>query len=87
MDESLFAKNGLTLEYQHYAPKPYPQRHAGGFVPDLSVIDLLANLGPSSMNFIKSCSVTSGEAKDGHSDPKSAEVSSATTELLEKNAT
>jgi hypothetical protein len=87
MDEALFAKNGLTLEYQHYAPKPYPQRHAGGFVPDLSVIDLLANLGPNSMDFIKSCSVNPGESKDGHSDPKSTEMSSGPAELLEKNAT
>lgn len=55
MDESLFKKNGLTLEYQVYSPSPYPQRSAGSFVPDLSIIDMLANLGPGSMDFVTEC--------------------------------
>jgi hypothetical protein len=54
MEESLFAKNGLTLEYQSYSPSPYPQRLSHSFVPDLSIIDALANLGPSTMGFIAS---------------------------------
>jgi hypothetical protein len=28
---------------------------SGSFVPDLSIIDMLANLGPSSMGFITEC--------------------------------
>jgi hypothetical protein len=52
MDESLFGKNGITLEYQAYSPAEYPQRMSDSFVPDLSIIDTLANLGPSTMGFI-----------------------------------
>ena len=51
MDESLFQRNGLTLEYQAYAASPYPQRLSSSFVPDLSIIDMLANLGPATHGF------------------------------------
>jgi WbqC-like protein family len=56
MDESLFPRNGLTLEYQAYTPVPYPQGTSSSFVPDLSIIDMLANLGPSSMQVISESS-------------------------------
>jgi hypothetical protein len=46
MDESLFSSSGIRLVYQGYAPKPYPQRFVTRFVPDLSVLDMLFNLGP-----------------------------------------
>jgi len=52
MDESLFGKNGIALEYQAYSPAEYPQRMSTSFVPDLSIIDMLANLGPDTMGFI-----------------------------------
>jgi WbqC-like protein len=55
MDEPLFQRNDLKLEYQAYSPSPYPQRMSGSFVPDLSILDMLANLGPSSMGFITEC--------------------------------
>jgi WbqC-like protein family len=52
MDEPLFYKNGISIQYQSYAPAPYPQRFSGAFVPDLSILDMLANVGPESANVI-----------------------------------
>jgi hypothetical protein len=52
LDEGLFEKSGIRLVYQTYAPKPYPQRFSKTFVPNLSIIDMLANVGPDSINFI-----------------------------------
>ncbi len=52
MDESLFEKNNVKLEYQSYSPKPYPQRFSRSFTPDLSIIDALFNLGPDTFEII-----------------------------------
>jgi hypothetical protein len=54
MDEELFKKNDLKLEYQNYHGQPYQQRFTSTFVPDLSIIDMLANAGPESLQLIKS---------------------------------
>jgi hypothetical protein len=48
MDESLFSANGISLEYQEYAPVPYRQRFVNEFVPNLSIIDLLFSAGEDS---------------------------------------
>jgi WbqC-like protein family len=53
MDESLFASNGLSLEYQQYYSRPYPQRFGGSFVPDLSILDAVFNLGPGTLDYIR----------------------------------
>ena len=50
LDEGSFTKNGLKVVYQNYRPLPYKQRFATSFVPDLSIIDMLSNLGPDCMN-------------------------------------
>jgi hypothetical protein len=52
MDEAAFAKSGLRVVFQDYHPTPYKQRFATTFVPDLSIIDMLANLGPDSIKVI-----------------------------------
>lgn len=52
MDEGLFQRNGVRLEYQNYVQRPYPQRFSDVFVPDLSIIDMLCNIGPRSMKQI-----------------------------------
>lgn len=52
MDESLFSQNNVKLMYQNYASKPYPQRLSASFMPDLSIIDMLVNVGPESMRII-----------------------------------
>ena len=53
MDESLFERNGIKVEYQNYTPTPYPQHLSKTFVPNLSIIDMLANLGPDTMEVVK----------------------------------
>ncbi len=52
MDESLFERNGLTVQYQTYTPTLYSQHLSKTFVPNLSIIDLLANLGPDTMQVV-----------------------------------
>ena len=48
IDSSLFTAAGITLEYQDYRHPVYPQLH-GEFVSHLSVVDLLFNVGPQSL--------------------------------------
>jgi hypothetical protein len=52
MDESLFSRRGIGVEHQSYSPLPYAQRFSGPFVPDLSVLDMLFNIGPGTSVFI-----------------------------------
>ncbi len=61
LDEGAFSKNGLSVVYQNYRPFPYKQRFTTSFVPDLSIIDLLSNVGPDCMKAAYS------EAPDAHS--------------------
>jgi hypothetical protein len=58
MDEKLFSKNNIKLEYQNYAAKSYPQRLSDSFVPDLSIIDMLVNIGPGSIKIISESDVS-----------------------------
>jgi hypothetical protein len=51
IDESLFAAAGVRLEYQDYKHPVYPQLH-GEFLPYLSVVDLLFNCGPASLEVL-----------------------------------
>ena len=53
LDEKLFKKKNIQLEYQNYQSMPYSQNHSEDFVPNLSAIDLLFNLGPESLDLIK----------------------------------
>lgn len=52
MDEKLYQKNGIKLEYQNYRSLPYKQHLSDSFIPNLSIIDLLFNVGPDSMRVI-----------------------------------
>jgi len=52
LDEAAFAKNGLKVVWQEYRPVPYNQRFAKAFVPDLSIIDMLSNVGPDCAKLI-----------------------------------
>ncbi|HJT09840.1 MAG TPA: WbqC family protein [Candidatus Nitrosotalea sp.] len=54
IDEKLFEKYKIKFEYQNYHPVPYRQRLAKSFIPDLSIIDLLVNVGPDSLDLITS---------------------------------
>ncbi|MFQ6120931.1 MAG: WbqC family protein [Methanosarcinales archaeon] len=51
LDKTLFEKNNIKLEYQNYVPKEYKQLW-GTFIPNLSVIDLLFNLGENAKEVI-----------------------------------
>jgi hypothetical protein len=51
--EQLFEANNLKLEFQSYEPSPYPQRFTKSFVPNLSIIDMLSNVGPDSAKLIR----------------------------------
>ena len=52
MDESLFRKNNINIEYQNWVPVRYSQHLVKEFFPNLSVVDMLANLGPYTLNVI-----------------------------------
>ena len=53
LDEELFRKNGIALKYQNYTSLVYPQHLSKSFIQDLSILDLLANMGPDSLSIIK----------------------------------
>jgi hypothetical protein len=52
MDEGVFERNNIKLLHQNYVPVPYPQRFSETFVPNLSIIDMLANAGLDSIRLI-----------------------------------
>ena len=53
LDEKLFEKNKIILKYQNYTPIKYTQHMSKSFIPNLSIIDLLANVGPGSRKLLK----------------------------------
>ena len=54
MDEERFKQEGLDLSYQHYSHPSYPQRFADkGFLPYMSIVDLLMNVGPDSLKVLR----------------------------------
>ena len=53
LDEKLFEKNKIILEYQNYNPIRYLQHMSKSFIPNLSIIDLLANVGSKSGKLLK----------------------------------
>ena len=60
LDEKLFQRSNLILVYQGYAATPYRQRLSKTFVQDLSIIDLLANMGPESRDVVRGGPVLRG---------------------------
>ena len=54
MDETLFPKNGIELLYNNYEHPVYNQQFMQlGFLPNMSMIDLIFNHGPGSLEIIK----------------------------------
>jgi len=51
IDDQRFADAGIAITYQQYNHPTYPQLH-GDFVPYLSVVDLLFNCGPGSLDIL-----------------------------------
>lgn len=46
LDEAAVRAAGIDLRFQQFEPPVYPQCHPGPFVTNLSVLDLLLNVGP-----------------------------------------
>tara|TARA_B100000686_G_scaffold229008_1_gene236390 strand:- start:2339 stop:3016 length:678 start_codon:yes stop_codon:yes gene_type:complete len=53
LNEKLFEKNNIKLRYQNYDSIKYTQNLSKTFIPDLSIIDVLANIGPETNQFLK----------------------------------
>lgn len=53
LDKSAFRENGIRLEYKSYDYAPYPQLW-GDFIGEVTVLDLIANCGQASSNFLRS---------------------------------
>ena len=53
LDHSLFEFSGVRVEYMNYQKTPYPQMN-GEFTPYVSILDLIANVGPQGMLLINS---------------------------------
>ena len=51
IDAALFADNNINLVYQEYVHPVYTQLH-GAFIPYLSIIDLVFNHGPASLEIL-----------------------------------
>jgi hypothetical protein len=51
LDEDALRREGITPEYKVYAYPEYPQQH-GRFEPNVSVLDLIANVGPKAPDYI-----------------------------------
>jgi len=52
LNEKIFEQNKIKVEYQKYDPVIYPQKYAKSFVPNLSILDLLFNMGSDSKKLI-----------------------------------
>jgi hypothetical protein len=53
LDEKSFEKNKIILKYQNYNTIRYLQHMSKSFIPNLSIIDLLANVGSKSGKLLK----------------------------------
>jgi hypothetical protein len=51
-EDEKFAAAGIAVEYQRYAAPPYRQLRSGAFIPGLSSIDALMNLGGEAASLI-----------------------------------
>ena len=52
LDPEAFAAAGIALRVQEWQAPTYPQLH-GPFIPDLSVLDLMMNVGPGALDVLK----------------------------------
>jgi hypothetical protein len=55
LDHALFEKHEIQVEYMEYRRQPYPQLY-GPFDPHVTVLDLIANVGPHAPDYL--CSGT-----------------------------
>jgi hypothetical protein len=53
IEDSAFAAAGIGLDYKTYDYDPYPQQF-GAFEPAVTILDLIANVGPAAKDLIRS---------------------------------
>jgi len=53
LNENLFNSNNIKLSFQNYSPITYTQHNSKYFIENLSILDLLMNMGPKSLEYIK----------------------------------
>ena len=46
LNENLFNSNNIKLSFQNYSPIKYTQHNSKHFIENLSILDLLMNMGP-----------------------------------------
>ena len=51
--EELFVKNSISLEYQNFIHPIYKQNLSNNFIPNLSVIDILSNVGTKALSMLR----------------------------------
>ena len=53
LDQKIFKDAGISLQFQHFERPEYPQLFPEkGFIPELSMIDLLFNCGTKSLEVL-----------------------------------
>ena len=52
LNEKFFAQNKIKVEYQKYNPIIYTQKNVKSYVSNLSILDLLFNMGPDSKKLV-----------------------------------
>lgn len=53
LESPLFEKEGIRLDFQHFECPEYAQLYPeAGFIPELSIVDLLFNCGPQSLEIL-----------------------------------
>ena len=63
LDEELFHRHSIAVRYHDFPHPTYPQRFAP-FVPNMSTVDLLFNMGPNSIGLLENCSAAAPEEPD-----------------------
>ena len=53
LDKNLFDSNNIEISFQNYSPITYTQHNSKHFIENLSILDLLMNMGPKSLEQIK----------------------------------
>ena len=53
MNKKMFETNNIKIEYQNFQCPKYKQVFNSEFIPNLSIIDLLFNIGPKSLSKLK----------------------------------
>lgn len=56
LDHEAFEQAGVAVEYMDYSKTPYPQLH-GEFTPYVTILDLIATMGPEAQSFIRPATV------------------------------